>query len=156
VENSPIDIPAVFTTASGTETMALGERLACLLERGGVVALNGALGAGKTCFAKGIAKGLGVMEEVTSPSYTLVAEYEIPEKGTESGGSVLLYHIDAYRLTGNDDFSAIGGEEIINGDGISIIEWSDRIPFFISNRALRVDFEIRGENERYIRIYRSP
>ena len=129
----------------------MGKRLASLLEIGSVIALKGPLGAGKTCFTKGLAEGLGITEEVTSPTYTIVSEYE----AVISGRNIPVYHIDAYRLRGNDDFSAIGGEEIIFGDGISIIEWSERISAFIPCGALRVEFEVIGDNERQIRVYRE-
>jgi tRNA threonylcarbamoyladenosine biosynthesis protein TsaE len=148
--NSPINIPSVFTTYSDNETIALGEKLAALLKKGSVVALRGNLGAGKTVLVKGIARGLGVTGEITSPTYTIVCEYE----GAIGDEPVTVYHIDAYRLAGNDDFAAIGGEELIFGDGISIIEWSERIPSFISGDAIRVDIEIKGDNERSIEIYR--
>jgi tRNA threonylcarbamoyladenosine biosynthesis protein TsaE len=82
-------------SASPEETRAAGERLAPHLPKGAVVALRGGLGAGKTCFAKGIARGLGITEEITSPTYTIISEYEGP-----------FYHIDAYRLAGDDDFAA--------------------------------------------------
>ena len=146
--NFLIDIPSVHITSSDDETIALGERLAALLVKSSVVALYGPLGAGKTCLAKGIIKGLGISEEVTSPTYTIISEY--------SDGPVPVYHIDAYRLGGNDDFSAVGGEEIVFGNGISIIEWSERIPFFISEDAFLVNIEILGDNERRIRIDREP
>ena len=123
-----------------------------MLEKGDIVALKGPLGAGKTCFVKGIARGLGVEEEVTSPTYTIVSEYEA-FPSTES--PAVMYHIDAYRLKGNDDFSAIGGEDIIFADGISLIEWSERIEDFIPQEALRVDIEISGDGKRLIRMYRS-
>ena len=154
VENSLIDLPAIFTTSCDAETIALGECLALLLEKGSIVALRGPLGAGKTCLARGIGRGLGITEELRSPTYTIVSEYE-GALAMIDGSSVPVYHIDAYRLRGNDDFSAIGGEEIVFGNGISIIEWSERIPFFITERALRVDIEIQGENMRLIRIYRN-
>ena len=136
--------PSVFTTKEEDETFSLGFSLAKSLGEGSVVALSGPLGAGKTCFAKGIARGLGVKEDVTSPTYTIVSEYE--------GDNFPVYHIDAYRLKGSDDFSAIGGEEIIFGRGISIIEWRENIEEFITEDALKVDIEICGENERLIRI----
>ena len=146
MENFPIDFPAVFTCFSAEETFALGERLAPLLEKGSIVALKGPLGSGKTCFAKGIARGLGIYEELSSPTYTIVSEY---------AGAFTVYHIDAYRLRGNDDFSAIGGEEIVFGNGISLIEWSERIPAFIPAGAFRVDIELKEDNERLIRIYKE-
>ena len=147
-------IPMVYTSSKAEDTFALGERLALLLGKGSVVALRGPLGAGKTCLVKGIARGLRVEEEVTSPTYTIVSEYEgeLPEKNGLEKESVSFYHIDAYRLNGNDDFSAIGGEEIIFGKGISVIEWSDRIPGFISPGALRVDIGIDGDGKRLISI----
>jgi len=107
------------------------------------------LGAGKTYLAKGLAAALGVKEAVTSPSYTIVSEYE----GVLQGNSIRIFHIDAYRLAGNDDFSAIGGEEMIFGDGISIIEWGERIPEFITKDALRVDIEITDDEKRHFHIY---
>ena len=114
------------------------------------MALKGPLGAGKTCFAKGLARGLGIVEEVTSPTYTIISEYE----GTLKGGQpVTVYHIDAYRLGGNDDFSAIGGEEIVFGKGVSVIEWSERIPAFVPPLAIRVEIEIKKDDKRSIRLY---
>jgi len=144
-------LPAVILCSNPEETLSLGKKIACILKKGSVVALNGPLGAGKTCLAKGIAVGLGVKETVTSPSYTIVSEYE----GILQGESVQIYHIDAYRLAGNDDFSAIGGEEIIFGDGISIIEWCERVPVFIHNGVLRVDIQIMNDERRQFKVYRE-
>jgi tRNA threonylcarbamoyladenosine biosynthesis protein TsaE len=123
--------------------VALGERLAGFLVPGSVVALKGPLGAGKTCFAKGIARGLGIEDEITSPTYTIVSEYR---------GRSPFYHIDAYRLSGDDDFASLGGEEFIYGEGISAVEWSDRIPASIPQGAIFVDIEIVDGEERNIRI----
>ena len=145
------EIPFCRASLLPEETFAMGEKLALLLEKGSVVALNGPLGAGKTCFAKGIASGLGVKDEVTSPSYTIISEYE----GILRGKTIPVFHIDLYRLDGNDDFDAIGGGEIIYGDGISVIEWADRISGFIPMGAINVDIEIKAGSERLIRIYRG-
>ena len=156
-ENSPFDAPegfsGVFISSGAEETFALGKRLAPLLEKGSIIALRGPLGAGKTCFVKGIARELGVEEELTSPTYTIISEYE----GIlcRTGELVPVYHIDAYRLSGNDDFSAVGGEEIVYGKGISLIEWSERIPAFIPPEAFRVDIEIQEDDKRLIRIIRN-
>jgi tRNA threonylcarbamoyladenosine biosynthesis protein TsaE len=144
-------LPASIICSTPEETHSLGKKISCLLEKSVVVALHGPLGAGKTCLTKGIAAGLGVKEIVTSPSYTIVSEYE----GFLKGESVQIYHIDAYRLAGNDDFSAIGGEEIIFGDGISIIEWCERIPDFICNGVLRVDIQIMDDERRQFHVYRE-
>ena len=131
--------------------MALGRSLAPLLTKGSVVALKGPLGAGKTCFVKGLAAGLGITDEVNSPTYTIVSEYE----AVISGEKIPFYHIDAYRLGGNDDFTAMGGEEIVFGEGISIIEWSERISDFVLEGTLQVDFELTGDNERQIHVHRG-
>ena len=141
-----IVLPVFFISSSPEETFTLGMRLASLLEKGSIVALSGPLGAGKTCFTKGIAAEIGVKEELTSPTYTIVSEYE---------GSRHFYHIDVYRLRGDDDFAAIGGEEIVFGDGISVIEWSERIPAFIPPDAFKVDIEIIEDGKRRIRFYRE-
>ena len=149
--NSRISLPLLIKSSSASETFALGERIAPLVSKGSVVALRGPLGAGKTCFVKGLANGLGITEEITSPTYTIVCEYD----ALISGRKTSVYHIDAYRLRGNDDFSAIGGEEIVFGEGVSIIEWSERVNDFIPQEALRVEFELTGDDERSIRIYRG-
>jgi tRNA threonylcarbamoyladenosine biosynthesis protein TsaE len=143
-----IDLPAAIISLSEDETFALGKRLAPMLGKGDVVALKGPLGAGKTCFAKGIARGLGIEEGLTSPTYAIISEYEC----SISGEKIPVYHIDAYRLEGNDDFSAIGGEEIVFGNGISVIEWSDRIPALIPSDAYRIDFEIIEDNKRSVKL----
>jgi tRNA threonylcarbamoyladenosine biosynthesis protein TsaE len=132
-----------IVSGSPEETIAAGERLAGFLKPGSVVALRGKLGAGKTCFTKGIARFLGIEEEVTSPTYTIVSEYP---------GKIPLYHIDAYRLNGDDDFTALGGEEIIFGGGVSVIEWSERIPESIPPGAVIVELEILPEGGRKISI----
>ena len=146
MENFPTD-PSVFTSTGPEQTFNFGKSLALNLKKGDVVAISGPLGAGKTCLAKGIASGLGVEEEVTSPTYTIISEYE--------GSFSPVYHIDAYRLGGSDDFYAIGGEEIVYGNGISIIEWYENIGDFIPDEALRVDIEIKGETQRLICVYRG-
>ena len=153
-ENSQISVLSEIISSSPDETFAFGEYFSSFLEKGSVAALNGALGAGKTHFTKGIAKGLGVKEEVTSPTYTIISEYQgnLPQKSMES---VPIYHIDAYRLNGDDDFSAIGGEEIIFGSGISIIEWCNHIPGFVLPSAFRIDFEIMEGDKRAICIYKG-
>ena len=149
--NFQFNLPLSIVCASASETFALGKRLASLLKKGSVVALKGPLGAGKTCLAKGLADGLGIVEEVTSPTYTIVSDYE----AVISGEKTPVYHIDAYRLRGNDDFSAIGGEEIVFGEGISIIEWCERIDEFIPPGAIKVDFKIMKDNERHICVYKD-
>ena len=126
-------------------------RFANLLEKGSIVAIEGPLGAGKTCFTKGIARGLCVEDTVTSPTYTIISEYE----GKISGEPIVFYHINAYRLDGNDSFSAIGGEEIIYGNGVSVIEWSEHISDFIPPGAFRVEITIDDCGKRTIRLCKN-
>ncbi|MCL2191908.1 MAG: tRNA (adenosine(37)-N6)-threonylcarbamoyltransferase complex ATPase subunit type 1 TsaE [Treponema sp.] len=134
--------------ASPEETRALGECLARTLKPGMVIALYGGLGAGKTCLTKGIAKGLGVTETITSPTYTILCEYV-----ASIGDRVIpLYHIDAYRLNGDEDFESTGAGEVIGGGGITIIEWSERIPGSIPGNAITVEIDITGPHSRIFRI----
>ncbi|MCL2070021.1 MAG: tRNA (adenosine(37)-N6)-threonylcarbamoyltransferase complex ATPase subunit type 1 TsaE [Treponema sp.] len=146
-----INLPALIDTSSAEETFVLGQNLAAFLEKGSIVALSGPLGAGKTLLAKGIGRGLGIKEELSSPTYTIVSEYE----ACLAGECVPFYHIDAWRLGGDDDFSSIGGEEIVFGNGISLIEWSERIGSFIPDNALRVSIEITGDEKRRFHICRA-
>jgi tRNA threonylcarbamoyladenosine biosynthesis protein TsaE len=133
--------PCEYLSASAEETLRIGCEIGRSLKPGAVVALQGGLGAGKTQLAKGIACALGVGAEVTSPTFAIISEYEGP-----------FYHIDAYRLNGDDDFAAIGGEEVLAGGGVSVVEWSERIPASIPQDALRVEIEITGPGERLIRV----
>jgi tRNA threonylcarbamoyladenosine biosynthesis protein TsaE len=110
-----------------------------------IIALEGGLGSGKTCLAKGIASGLGICETLTSPTYTIINEYKIEEK------YLTLYHVDAYRLNDNDEFDKIGGSELIN-NGISIIEWSEKIKKSLPENIIKINLEITGEKSRIIKI----
>jgi len=124
--------------------MAFGEQIAGLVEPGSVIALRGSLGSGKTCLVKGIARGLGITETITSPTYTIISEY--------SGSFITLYHIDAFRLDNDEDFDQIGGPQLICGKGVSIIEWSERIPKSLPQEAIYIDIEITGPQTRMIRV----
>jgi tRNA threonylcarbamoyladenosine biosynthesis protein TsaE len=111
------------------------------------------LGAGKTCLTKGIARGLGIREEVTSPTYTIISEYAFPEDPKGHASDFLrFYHIDAYRLKGDDDFNALGGDEVIFGEGISVIEWSERLPQTIPQDAVTVEINLLDGDRRSIDI----
>jgi tRNA threonylcarbamoyladenosine biosynthesis protein TsaE len=130
-------------SASPEETLRAGERLAEFLHPGSVVALRGGLGVGKTYFTKGIARGLGVKETVTSPTYTIICEYQ---------GKLPLYHIDVYRLGGDDDFTGLGGEDFLYGPGVSVIEWSELLPRSIPRDAITVEISLLEGDRRLIRI----
>jgi len=129
---------------SPEETINIGNRIASHLNAGSTVALRGTLGSGKTCLTKGIATALGISETLTSPTYTIINEYPL------TNGK--LNHIDVYRLEGDRDFEDIGGPEIINADGISIIEWSERLEKTLPDNAITVLIEITGLTSRKIII----
>ncbi|SJZ34357.1 tRNA (adenosine(37)-N6)-threonylcarbamoyltransferase complex ATPase subunit type 1 TsaE [Selenihalanaerobacter shriftii] len=131
-----------LSTASPEETVELGEKLGELLANGDIICLQGDLGAGKTYLAKGILKGIGVNEEVTSPTYTLVNEYQ---------GELPAYHIDLYRISDYRELYDIGFEEYLYGDGITIIEWPDKSGSLMPDNYLNIT--IKGEeNSRKIKI----
>ena len=104
---------------STEETMEFGASLAVHLMPGDIILLTGDLGAGKTTFTKGIAKGLSVEQTVTSPSFTIMNQYQ---------GNLPLYHFDLYRIDDPDEFLELGLEEFLFGEGISVIEWSEKLP----------------------------
>ena len=109
----------IFLTNSPGETEKLGEALAQRLRPGDVVAYRGDLGAGKTAFTRGLAKGLGVREPVTSPTYTIVNEY--------TSGRMPLFHFDMYRLRSADDLFDIGWEDYLERGGVCAVEWSENV-----------------------------
>jgi tRNA threonylcarbamoyladenosine biosynthesis protein TsaE len=124
--------------------MRLGERLGAGIAGGAVIALRGGLGAGKTTFAKGFARGLGVDEEVTSPTYTIVSEYE---------GRLRLHHVDAYRLSGAEDFEAVGGADLLaDSGGVCLIEWSERVAGALPPGTAVAELEPRDDGSRLARI----
>jgi tRNA threonylcarbamoyladenosine biosynthesis protein TsaE len=133
-----------FTSSSPEETEAFGRRFAGFLKPGSLVALYGCLGSGKTCLVKGIARGLGIKEIVTSPTFTILSEY--------TSGRTPLYHIDAYRLGTDDDFENTGLGEYIGSNGITVIEWSELIPRSVPNDAIKIIIEITGAQNRLLQI----
>ena len=108
-----------YITNSPRETEAVGAALARVLEPGVVIAYRGDLGAGKTAFTRGLARGLGVKESVTSPTYTIVNEY--------LSGSMPLFHFDMYRLGSEDELFAIGWEDYLERGGVCAVEWSENV-----------------------------
>ena len=130
-----------FFSRSSNETIELGKLLGAHLTAGSVIGLVGDLGAGKTCFIKGLAEGLNntPADEVTSPTFTILQEYP---------GPAPLYHFDAYRLSGSHDLEAIGFEDYVGIDGVAVIEWADRISDALPTEALLITIESVSENER--------
>ena len=137
----------VFNSQSVYDTYYLAKKFSQNISNGNIIALMGNLGTGKTTFTKGLAEALGILETVGSPTFKLVSEYV----GTHS----VLYHIDAYRLKGSNDFLNIGGEEYLTSeDGITVIEWADIIGDILDDNVIHVEFNrIQNNSEaRQIKI----
>ena len=134
-----------FVTHSPEQTRQLGARLAQALGPGAVVAFTGDLGAGKTAFVSGMAQGLGIREHVTSPTFTIVNEYE--------GGRLPLFHFDMYRLGSADELFDIGWEDYLERGGICAVEWSENVAEAMEPGTIRVSIRRGGdENSRVIGI----
>ena len=130
---------------SPEDTEDIGARLAEQLEPGAVVAFTGDLGAGKTAFTRGLARGLGIPDRITSPTFTIANEYE--------GGRLPLFHFDMYRLGSADELFDIGWEDYLRRGGVCAVEWSENIADALEEDAVRVDIR-RGasDQERVITI----
>jgi tRNA threonylcarbamoyladenosine biosynthesis protein TsaE len=140
----PIFSPsATVRTTSQEQTRKFGAALAQVARPGDRIALLGPLGAGKTQFAKGFATGLGVTEIVNSPSFTLMAEY---------AGRLPLFHQDLYRLNGAEEVIGGGLVDDRQEDGVTLIEWGERLPNRLDARRLAVRFEVGAEDERTITV----
>lgn len=124
-----------LTSRSAGQTQAWGRMLASLLEGGDILCLLGELGTGKTCFAQGVGRGLGIVQPITSPTFIRVREY--------LGGSARLpfYHIDLYRVAGSNEALAWGLEEYLYGEGVCAIEWAERIQGLLPPRCLWIHFQ---------------
>ena len=132
-----------FITNSPEETEYIGAALAKVLQPGTVLAYRGDLGAGKTAFTRGLARGLGYTDPVTSPTYTIVNEY--------LGGRLPLFHFDMYRLASSDDLWDIGWEDYLERGGICAVEWSENVDDAME-RAVYVTIEKLGGDARRITI----
>lgn len=118
-------------TNSEAETLEVGRKIADNARPGELYCLNGDLGAGKTVFAKGFAEGLGIKEPVTSPTFTIIKEYD--------EGRIPLYHFDVYRIADPSEMDAIGYEEYFFGSGVCLVEWSELISELIPENAVHID-----------------
>jgi len=135
-------------TESAEETIAVGERLGNRLKPGDVVALSGDLGAGKTTLTRGIAAGMGVAADIHSPTFTLIHEHP---------GAIPLYHIDLYRLSNEEEAERIGIDEYIYGDGVTIIEWAQKVKPLLPPDRLDIELKMTGDTDRELVIEaRSP
>lgn len=139
------DKQSAFRTHSPEETQEIGVRIGGQLNPGDVVALIGDLGVGKTCLTQGIARGAGVYQDqtVNSPSYILINEYD---------GKIPVYHIDLYRLERLEDIVALGLEEYLDGDGICVIEWADRMEELLPENHIQVRITSEDEFTRAIEV----
>ncbi len=129
-----------FKTESPEETQALGEKLGKTLKQGDVIALIGDLGTGKTCLTQGIVRGVGIAsgEIVSSPSYILINEYN---------GTVPIYHIDLYRLENSEEIAELGLSEYVEGDGICIIEWAERMADALPDTCVKIHIRLAETNQ---------
>ena len=136
-----------FLTHSPEETEALGEALGRRLRGGEIIAYYGGLGAGKTAFTRGLARGLDISARVTSPTYTIVNEY--------LGGRLPLFHFDMYRLSSADDLFDIGWEDYLLRGGVCAVEWSENVQEALEN-AITVRIEKRSDETREITVEGDP
>lgn len=126
------------------QTQKFAQTMAQTLEKGSFIALYGDLGAGKTAFTKGIARGLGIKDTITSPTFTILSVYE--------GGRLPLYHFDVYRISGDEELFELDFDEYAFGDGICVCEWADNIKEMLPKRRIDVFIERTEENERKITV----
>ena len=135
-----------FVSASESETEAIGAEIARMCPRGSVILLDGDLGAGKTVFTRGFARALGIDEPVSSPTYTIVQEYDLPERGR-------LYHLDLYRISGVQAALAFGVDEFLNDpSSYALVEWPERIAGIIPGNAIKIRLKHTGESQREISV----
>src|SRR5262245_25200792 len=133
-----------LSSQSPDEPQAAGARLAERLGPGDVVALTGELGAGKTCFTQGLARGLGVTGRAVSPTFVLVNEYR---------GRLPVHHVDAYRTTSLTELLDLGLDELLDGDGVTVIEWADKVGPLLPARTIHVRIDGVGDEPRHIAIH---
>ncbi len=133
----------VLFSKSHEETLEWGRKIGKLLAPGDIVTLNGPLGAGKTTLAKGVALALGIKEEVTSPTYTIVSVYE---------GKMTLYHMDMYRVEGCEDFEMLGLNDYLYGTGLSLVEWSEKVASELPHDCLGITLNIQEDGSRRITL----
>ena len=132
-----------FTTKSAEESEALGQKIGRALQKGDILAMRGPLAAGKTTLTKGIARSLGIRDEITSPTFCLISEY---------AGKMPLYHMDVYRLDGAEDFINLGTDDMLYGEGVCVIEWSEKIMSELPDMAITVDISVNGDGSRTVNI----
>lgn len=139
-----------FTTRSGADTIEVGRKLAAMLRPPQLLLLRGELGAGKTTLVKGLAEALDAAEpdEVTSPTFTLLHEYD----GTQNGRPVKLYHLDVYRLEGERQLETLGLDELLTPDALVLVEWGDKFKSIRKKATGEIVIASTGGEERTITV----
>lgn len=132
-----------FTTKTPEETIELGKKIGSNLKPGDIIAMTGTLAAGKTTITKGIAQALGVEDCITSPTFCLISEYN---------GRMPLYHMDVYRLDGAEDFVNLGVDDMLYGDGVCIVEWSEKVKSELPSKTIWMTITPHENGERLIQI----
>ena len=132
-----------FKTKTAEETIELGKKIGSLLKKGDIIAMQGTLAAGKTTITKGIAQALEIKDNITSPTFCLISEYE---------GKMPLYHMDVYRLDGAEDFAGLGTEDMLYGNGVSIIEWSEKVMSELPKKTIILRLDPQEDGSRIITI----
>jgi len=135
-----------LTSHSAQQTQQFGVLFAPLLRSGDVVCLVGSLGAGKTCLTQGIGRGLGITAPITSPTFVIVHEYDLPERPYQ------LFHIDLYRIESTAEACATGLEDYFFGDGVCVIEWADRIVDILPDDRLWVTMHYLDDSQRQLSL----
>lgn len=128
----------ILHSESSEQTIEIGRKIGSMLKKGDVIALQGTLAAGKTTITKGIAQSLNITETITSPTFCLISEYE---------GKMPLYHFDVYRLEGGEDFINLGAEDMLYGQGVCIIEWSEKIMNELPKDTIIIKLETESKNQ---------
>lgn len=125
------------------DMVKLGNRFGKIAKPGMVISLRGSLGAGKTVFARGVARSLGIEEAIVSPTFTLVQEYD---------GTLPMYHMDLYRITSQEDFEMIGGEDMLYSNGVCLIEWSEIINEMLPKDTVFINITVNPDQSRTVTI----
>ncbi len=137
-----------LASRTAEDTISIGLRIGRNCARGAVIALEGPLGSGKTTLVKGLARALAVEEPVTSPTFTLISQY----RGSLEGSPVDLFHVDLYRLAHEAELEDLGLEELMGGQGITVIEWGEKASSLLPGDAVRVAIELAPDGTRSIRV----
>ena len=136
-----------YRTKTVTDTIRLGQMIGRLLQAGDVLALQGALAAGKTQLTKGIAQGLDIFEPVTIPTFTIISEYY---------GRLPLYHMDVYRLGTPEEFLDLGIDDMLYGQGVCIIEWSEKVMSELPASTIRIEISVQEDSSRTVTLTNWP